>query len=140
MNPTTVFHLFAYQKAIADITNEMNNSQTQAQVLPVIITLSDAKASVVGHPQNISVILIDLDELNETSNSDLALTLINTVRAAPLHPDQLETLVKQITEAAQYICTRCGTPIPLGKDQSTPSGSMHDDCAHEYEQQSPQEF
>jgi RNA polymerase-binding transcription factor DksA len=118
----------------------MNNSQTQAQVLPVIITLSDAKASVVCHPQNISVILIDLDELNETSNSDLALTLIDTVRAAHLHPDQLETLVKQITEAAQYICTRCGTPIPLGKDQSTPSGSMHDDCAHEYEQQSPQEF
>ena len=118
----------------------MNNSKTQAQVLPVIITLSDAKASVVCHPQNISVILIDLDELNETSNNDLALTLINTVRAAPLHPDQLETLVKQITEAAQYICTRCGTPIPLGKDQSTPSGSMHDDCAHEYEQQSPQEF
>jgi hypothetical protein len=118
----------------------MNNRQTQAEALPVIITLTNAKASVVCHPRNISVILIDLDELNETSNSALALDLIDAVRAANLTTDQLETLVTQITEAAQYICVRCETPIPLGKDQSTPSGSMHHDCAHEYEQESPEEF
>lgn len=131
------FDLFLpYQKPIADITNEMNN----AEALPIIITLVNAKASVVCQPPNNSVILIDLDELVETSNSTLALDLIDAVRAANLPTDQLETLVAQITEAAQYICARCDTPIPLGKDHSTPSGSMHDDCAHEYEQENPEEF
>ena len=114
----------------------MNN----AEALPIIITLVNAKASVVCQPPNNSVILIDLDELVDTSNSTLALDLIDAVRAANLPTDQLETLVAQITEAAQYICARCDTPIPLGKDQSTPSGSMHDDCAHQYEQESPEEF
>lgn len=118
----------------------MNNDQNHDEALPVIITLANAKASVVCQPPNSSVILIDLDELNETSNSTLALDLIAAVRAANLPTDQLETLVAQITQAAQYICARCDTPIPLGKDQSTPSGSMHDDCAHEYEQESPEEF
>jgi len=118
----------------------MNNHQTQAKALPVIITVTNAKASVVCHPQNISVILIDLDDLNETSNSALALDLIDAVRATTLPTEQLDTLVEQITEAAQYICARCETPIPLGKDQSTPSGSMHDECAHEYEYDSPEEF
>ena len=124
----------------ADITNEMNNHQTQATALPVIITLANAQASILCQPQHLSVIIIDLDQLNETSNSALALDLIDTIRATTLSTDQIETLVAQITEAAQYICARCHTPIPLGKDQSTPSGSMHDECAHEYEQESPDEF
>ena len=118
----------------------MNNHQTQATALPVIITLANAKASVLCRPQHLSVIIINLDQLNETSDSDLALDLIDTVRATTLDTDQIDRLVAQITEAAQYICTRCDTPIPLGKDQSTPSGSMHDECAHEYEQESPEEF
>ena len=118
----------------------MNNQQIQAIALPVIITLANTKASVLCQPPHLSVIIIDLDQLNETSNSALALDLIDTIRATTLSTDQIETLVAQITEAAQYICTRCGTPIPLGKDQSTPSGSMHDDCAHAYEYESPQEF
>ena len=118
----------------------MKNRQIHAAALPVIITLTNAKASVVCQPQNLSVILIDLDELSETSNSNLALDLIDAVRATNLPTNQLETLVQQITEAAQYICARCETPIPLGKDQSTPSGSMHDDCAQEYEHESPEEF
>ena len=118
----------------------MNNRQTQAEAVVVIIALTDAKASVVCHPQYVAVILIDLDELNEPSNSTLALTLIDTLRAAHPHPDQLEALVQQITKAAQYICTRCDTPIPLGKDHSIPSGSMHDDCANEYQRERPEEF
>jgi hypothetical protein len=118
----------------------MNNHQTQGTALPVIITLANAKASILCQPQHVSVIVIDLDQLNESSNSAHALDLIATIRATTLGTDQIETLVAHITEAAQYICARCDTPIPLGKDQSTPSGSMHDECAHEYEQESPEEF
>lgn len=118
----------------------MKNRQSKAAALPVVITLTNAKASVVSQPQNISVIIIDLDELHETSNSALALDLIDAVRATNLPTNQLETLVSQITEAAQHVCAHCDTPIPLGKDQSTPSGSMHDDCANEYEQENPEDF
>ena len=118
----------------------MKNRQSRAAALSVIITLTNAKASVVCQPHNISVILIDLDELHDTSNSALALDLIDAVHATALPTTQLETLVEQITKAAQHICARCDTPIPLGKDQSTPSGSMHDDCAHEYEQENPEEI
>ena len=113
---------------------------TQDAALPVIVTLTNAKASVICQPPQTSVILIDLDELNETSDSTLAMDLIDAIRATTLPTQQIDTLVTQITEAAQYICARCDTPIPLGKDQSTPSGSMHDDCAHDYEQESPEDF
>lgn len=119
----------------------MKNRQTSPTVaLPVIITLSEAKPAVVCQPPNMSVILINLDELKETSNSALALDLIDAVRATELPTNRVETLVEQITEAAQYICARCDAPIPLGKDQSTPSGSMHDDCAHDDEQENPDEY
>ncbi len=114
-----------------------NNPDT---ALPVIITLTNAKASVVCQPPHISVILIDLDDLTETSNSTTAIDLIDAIRTTNLPTDQIEALVTQITKAAQYICARCNTPIPLGKDESTPSGSMHDDCAHEYELESPEDF
>ncbi len=107
---------------------------------PVIIKLHEAEASILHQPPTIAVILIDLDELRDTSNSSLALDLIDQVRAADLPTQQTETLVAEITTAAQYICARCDTPIPLGKDESTPSGSMHDDCAHEYEQENPEDF
>lgn len=93
----------------------MNNHQTQATALPVIITLANAKASVLCQPQHLSVIIIDLDQLNETSNSALALDLIDTIRATTLDTDQIETVVAQITEAAQYTCTRCDTPTLLAK-------------------------
>ena len=111
----------------------------QDAALPVIITLTDAKASVISSPQ-LPVILINFDELRETSDSSLALDLIDAIRATPLPTEEIDTLVTQITDAAQYICARCETPIPLGKDHSTPSGSMHDDCAHDYEQESPEDF
>ena len=111
----------------------------QDAALPVIITLNDAKASVISNPQR-PVNLINFDELRDTSDSSLALDLIDAIRATPLPTEEIETLVTQITEAAQYICARCETPIPLGKDHSTPSGSMHDDCAHDYEQENPSEF
>jgi hypothetical protein len=122
-------------------TNPTTDQQSHTQdALPVIITLTHAKPSIICQPPQISVILIDLDELTETSNSTTALDLIDAIRATNLPTDQIDTLVAQITEAAQYICARCDTPIPLGKDQSTPSGSMHDECAHEYEQESPEDF
>jgi hypothetical protein len=119
-----------------------NDQQPQppGATLPVIIKLTDAKPSVFCQPPHISVILIDLDDLRDTSNSTTAIDLIDAIRATPLPTEQIETLVAEITDAAQYICARCDTPIPLGKDESTPSGSMHDDCAHDYEQESPEEF
>lgn len=107
---------------------------------PVIIKLNEAEASIVCQPPNIRVILLDLDELRETSNSNLAIDLIDQIQAAALPTEQIETLIAEITTAAQYTCARCDTPIHLGKDESTPSGSMHDDCAHEYEQESPEDF
>ena len=120
--------------------NLTTDHQPHTPALPVIIKLTHAKASVICQPPQTSVILIDLDELTETSNSTLAIDLIDAIRATNLPTDQIETLVSEITEAAQYICARCDIPIPLGKDESTPSGSMHDDCAHAYEQESPEEF
>lgn len=120
--------------------NNLTTDHTQDAALPVIVTVTNAKASVICQPSQTSVILIDLDELNETSDSTLAIDLIEAIRATTLPTQQIDTLVTQITEAAQYICARCHTPIPLGKDQSTPSGSMHDDCAHDYEQESPEDF
>lgn len=114
--------------------------QTQDPDLPVIIKLIHAQASVVCQPPNLCVIIIDLDQLKETSNSSLAIDLIDAIEATDLPTEQIETLVAQITEATQYICARCDDPIPLGKDESTPAGSMHDDCAHEYEQESPEDF
>ena len=115
-------------------------SQTQNAPLPVIIKLAQAKPSVVCQPPNLSVILIDLDDLTETSNSTTAIDLIDAIRATNLPTDQVNDLVQEITLADQYICARCDTPIPLGKDTSTPSGSMHDDCAYDYEQESPEDF
>ena len=118
---------------------QTTQAHMQDAALPVIITLNDAKASFISNPQR-TVILINFDELRDTSDSSLALDLIDAIRATPLPTEEIETLVTQITEAAQYICARCETPIPLGKDHSTPSRSMHDDCAHDYELENPSEF
>ena len=107
---------------------------------PVIIKLNDAQVSIVHHPATIPVILIDLDDLRIHSNTSLAFDLIDQVRAANLPTQQIETLVAEITTAAQHTCARCETLIPLGKDESTPAGSMHDDCAQEYERESPEDF
>jgi hypothetical protein len=107
---------------------------------PVIIKLTEAEVSIVHQPPTVSVILIDLDDLRIHSNTTLAFDLIDQVRAAKLPAQQIETLVAEITTAAQHTCARCETPIPLGKDESTPSGSMHDECAHEYERESPEDF
>jgi hypothetical protein len=107
---------------------------------PVIIKLDHAEASLVSQPENVNVILVDLDNLRETSNSSEALDLIDKITAANLPAEQAANLIAEITISAQYICARCDTPIPLGKDESTPSGSMHDDCAHDYERENPQDF
>jgi hypothetical protein len=106
----------------------------------VIIKLNEAEASIVSQPPTVKVMLIDLDELRETSDSTTALDLIDEIEATDLPPEQRTALVAEITTAAQYICARCDQPIPLGKDESTPSGSMHDQCAYDYEQESPQDF
>jgi hypothetical protein len=107
---------------------------------PVIIKLNEAEASIVCQPQNVNVILVDLDDLRETSNSSAALDLIDEITAASLPAEQSTNLITEITTAAQYICARCDQPIPLGKDESTPSGSMHDQCAYDYEQENPEDF
>lgn len=106
----------------------------------VIIKLNEAEVSIVSRSPTVKVILIDLDELRETSDSAAALDLIDEIQATDLPPEQSTALVAEITTAAQYICARCDQPIPLGKDESTPSGSMHDQCAYDYEQESPGDF
>lgn len=105
-----------------------------------IIRLNEAEASIVFQSPPVKVILVDLDELRETSDSTAALDLIDEIQASDLPAEQTTALIAEITTAAQYICTRCDQPIPLGKDESTPSGSMHDQCAYDYEQESPQDF
>lgn len=50
----------------------------QDAALPVIITLNDAKASFISNPQR-PVILINFDELRDTSDSSLALDLIDAI-------------------------------------------------------------
>lgn len=106
----------------------------------VIIKLNEAETSIVSQSPTVKVILIDLDQLRETSDSAAALDLIDQIEATDLPTDQSTALVAEITTAAQYICARCDQPIPLGKDESTPSGSMHDQCAYDYEQESPGDF
>jgi hypothetical protein len=97
----------------------------------VIIKLNQAEASIVSQPPTVKVILIDLNELRKTSDSAAALDLIEEIQATDLPAEQSTALVAEITTAAQYICARCDQPLPLGKDESTPSGSMHDQCAYE---------
>ena len=106
----------------------------------VIVKLNEAEASILLQPPTVTVLLVNLDQLRETSDSAAALDLIDEIEATDLPADQSATLVAEITTAAQYICARCEEPIPLGKDESTPSGSMHDQCAYDYEHEKPEDF
>jgi len=84
--------------------------------------------------------LLDGDSQNEDCDDHDAFDMPND--------DAVDTLHSLITEAREltglvphkYDCTRCEQPIPLGQDESTPSGSMHKDCAEDYERESPEDF
>lgn len=84
--------------------------------------------------------LLDGDSENEDCDDHQGFDMAND--------DAVDTLHALITEARnftglvpyKYDCARCEQPIPLGQDESTPSGSMHKDCAEDYERESPEDF
>jgi hypothetical protein len=131
--------LDAFREAVQPST-EYGIVLSEADSNPTVIIKLNQDTSIVSQPPTVKVILIDLDQLRETSDSAAALDLIDQIEATDLPTDQSTALVAEITTAAQYICARCDQPIPLGKDESTPSGSMHDQCAYDYEQESPGDF
>ena len=54
--------------------------------------------------------------------------------------DDIEKRDALLEVQEQQTCARCDKTIAIGKDESTPSGSMHPRCARAYERESPQDW
>ncbi len=107
---------------------------------PVIIRVDSGRASIAAQTTDVAVLIIDFDAIKQDGNTDAAIELVEDLQRTPLPKKQRQSLIKQLTKAAQQTCARCEKPIPLGRDESTPSGSMHKGCAAEYEDQQPEDF
>jgi hypothetical protein len=84
--------------------------------------------------------LLDGDSENEDCDDHHGFEMANDDAVTTLHA--LITDARNFTGLVpyKYDCARCEQPIPLGQDESTPSGSMHKECADEYEREVPEDF
>ena len=124
----------------------------------VVINISGGLVQGVfsDHAAELDVIIVDWDQEGVTEvdmEQDEWLTTVEgqVVRSFPptIYPlcemdEELLTAVRHIDDVTNQVpceCARCGDLIESGDDESsTPSGSMHIQCAAEYEAESPEDW